>query len=258
MPAVSQIVACPAGQWTSIAQYMDTRQSLMVQCPVSDMALTRAATPINGVGQLTVLGANPLRRRVIFSCQPGVSATVMVAPINTNFGASEGIPIFAPAGSTYIPALTIDDSWGDYAKQAWFGWNQTALVNVVVYAYQEIYACQSIILGISSASVSSGVSGVPVGIWESPDLLNGGSEFRLSRAQEADLVIQEWFAWPVGSGTVKVQVFQAFDVPVDYSQFTVQMPSLSPHGKKAAMDLLDAMQGVKRNGLLLPTNNEEL
>lgn len=183
---------------------------------------------------------------MIHNGKPTVASSFLcVGTDATAVGLNNGILIGPAANAVFsLPGLQVDESWGEWAQKAWYATAPFLGVGLgLALTFEEIFTCESIILGINTATPLS--SGNPLGIWESPDLLNGGSEFRLSRATDYDLTIQEWFAWPVGSGTVNVQVFQSFDVPVEFPMMTVQLPQLSPHGKEAARRLLDAMQDAR-------------
>lgn len=249
MPAISTIISCPAGQWTSIAQYMESRRSLMVQCP--EQNLTVAATSpavLNDGAAHTIAAADPLRRSMTIAVGPP-DVSVSVGTFGPN-----GAPLFAIDPASTIP-LTVNVNDYDYPQSVKSLWSATVLGDGThgcpVTVLTEVSTCAAIILGIvNTVATYAGPGGtVPVGVWQSPDLSSGGTQFRLDNVSNADLVIQEWFAWPVGSGSVKVQVFQAFDMPEPETQLTVQIPALSPHGKKAAQDLLAAMMRSREDGL---------
>lgn len=236
MPVQSQIIQCPAGVWTSIAQLMPRRRSLMVQCPESATSLLQASVGILTGGTSQLCAANQLRKSVIFAAGD-VSRDLMVAPsaAPSNF---DSLCIQQSVVPGQLPALVISEStYGAWARSLWACLNNGAL-NATVLVMQEVYTCRAIILGIKADPVTyTGPFGAaPAGIWTSPDLAAGGATFRLNSVADADLTIQEWFAWPVGSGTIGVQVFQAFDdaPPISedtYTTFDVGLPQLSSLGK---------------------------
>lgn len=256
MPAVSTIVACSAGQWTSIAQYLDARQSLIVQCPeLANTSFGNDYQILANSGFAAFLAADPTRVRISFSV-PKLDAGITKIWIGPNLTTDGGIAINSASASFPVQ---YDTGVSQIAGQQWFadvigGGGATQ----DIFSIEEYATCPALVLGINkSTAVKDGPYGkAPVGIWTSPDLSSGGSQFRLSRATDYDLVIQEWFAWPIGVGVFSVQVFQAFDVPIEYAPLTVTMPSLSPHGKKAAQDLIDKIQGQVKSGLWLSDDAE--
>lgn len=256
MPAVSTIISCPAGQWTSIAQRMDRRTSLLVQCPeLATTTIWTAPIVLAGVGTQLV-GANPLRRSLMMSSGFG-TRRIKVGPSNA-VSAQSGILISDNAADNSVqPVLQVDDSWGEWAQSAWWAWNDGA-GNDTVSCFQEVLLCAGLVLAITTAppTYTGPYGSVAPGIWIAPDLSGGPAKFSLSEQFDGDLVFQEWFAWPVGSGSVNVQVYEAFNLPPDsVTNITVQIPALSPHGKQAAIELLAKMQEGK-NGYRA-TDNEE-
>jgi hypothetical protein len=251
MPVQSQTIVCPSNQWTSIAEYMDRRATLIVQCP--QQAVTVQQTNVVTVGGVPTVfaAANPLRTRLILTGSTintiWYSLDAATLPGATNFA---GIPLTTGNPGTGLNKIGQYEITGPMAGEGW--WYETATIQDVV-KIEETVTCAAIVLGIKTlpASVAGPYGSVPPGIWQTPDLLSGPSEFRINRAADADLVIQEWFAWPVGSGDVTVQIFQAFDdlppqLDADYGTFQVGLPSLSPAGKMYLDNLRRKISGIDR------------
>lgn len=243
MPATSTIISCPAGQWTSVAQRMDLRTSLMVQCPELPTTTSNTfGTTLNGGVAGQVIAADPLRARlVIFKAALDAStASYRIFP-----GADGGGGMAGENGTTNFPA-SYDTGRSQLAQAAWSQLATGAGTHAEpVQFIVETYQCVGLILGITTAAPTyTGPYGVvPPGIWLAPDLAGGPTIFRLSTKIDGELTIQEWFAWPVGTGDVNAQVYEVFDPPpTPETQITVAMPALSPHGKQAAIDLLAAMR----------------
>lgn len=236
MPVQSQIIQCPAGQWTAIAQMMESRRALIVQCPESNTNTNYSSVSNTWPNAPSILvAANPLRRSLMASCSQ--APTSAISTNVTDLTGGIGIPLNGVFGGNGAGTVEIDDSWGEWPQDEWFFKNTSGGSTVTCSVFEEIFLCRSVVLGIAQTVAIAGPNGnAPPGIWTSPTLDSGPATFRLTAVQDADLVIQEWFAWPVGTGTVGVQVFQAFDLPPlsldpNFATFDVGMPQLSAQGK---------------------------
>lgn len=256
MPVTSTIVPCPAGQWTSVAQYMETRRSLLIQCPEQADAISSAVVPIvNDNVTRTLIAANPLRKRLVVSIG-AIDASTTEIFFFAGTGTSGGIYIL-PVSPQY--PMVFDTAESRIAAEKWSAnVNGNATHAQVFFLTVQIATCVAVIVGINTSGPTyTGPYGtVPLGIWTSPNLEAGPQVFRLDRDNDGELVKQEWFVWPVGSGTVNVQVFQTFDLPPKRSALVVQLPSMSPHGKLAAWQLIKAMRQKVKDGLRLSDDQE--
>lgn len=256
MPVTSTIVPCPAGQWTPICEYMDRRKSLMVQCPEVNRIVNSTRVDSTDIVPLSIsLPANSLRASLLWTLTVNTPPMryVVVSPVAD--GAASGSPFGVDLVRTAY--LYVDDE--KLVRLAWSsGFSAAGAFSFTECVFEEFYQCRAVILGINTSGPTyAGPYGtVPLGIWTSPDLDSGPAMFRLSDDFDDELTIQQWFAWPVGTGTINVQVFQSFSLPEPRSALTVQIPSLSPHGKQAAMDLIAAMTQRVPDGLWLPDDED--
>lgn len=233
MAVQSQTITCPTGNWTSIAQQLDRRQALLVQCPqVAPTVVAGVGAAVNNGVIHQILAANALRTRVAW-CYPAVDASttdVAFFPGTTNGGL-----VYAPGIGT-LPLMYDTGPNSPLAASVWNAIVGGAATHSEVFPYiTEVQKCAVIVLGVSIAVPTyTGLFGTtPFGIWTSPYLASGPAIFRLSAASDFDLVKQEWFAWPIGSGNVTVQVYQSFDSSIDVppttqDSFRHRLPQLSP------------------------------
>lgn len=243
MPVQSQVISCPVNQWTAIAQYLDRRTSLLVQCPERSTTTNYIkVTNVWAAAATQIVGANTLRKSLMVSSSDPKAQVVSINAVDA--AALIGIPLPAFAGGALSLPLQIDDSWGEWSQQAWYLANASGGGTSTATAYEELWNCAAVILGINtSVSLIAGPYGnAPSGLWQTPDL-SGPQTFNLSKLFDGDLVIQEWFAWPVGTAglTIPIQVFQSFDdapIPDYFSSFQVSLPQLSTEGKMHLSNLL--------------------
>lgn len=226
---------------------MDRRIALMVQCP--EVATTKTYTNTAITTAALIAAANPLRKSLMIeNGSPTASAALpIVGTVQADVAAKQGILIGpSPNFATPIEGLQVDEKWGEWSQKAWYAISGFSAGPIAVLTYEEIWQCQSIILGVNTSQLATdGVT--PAGVWQSPDLSSGGSQFRLNRNDDGDLVIQEWFAYPVGTGNITVQVFQSFDdlpTVVDGSTgfFDVMLPRLSQSGQHHLDNLLSKLK----------------
>lgn len=243
MPVQASLVTCQSGAWTPVAEYMERRQSLMIQCPeLAPTVNEHNASITDGTPSPIILTANPLRTAVLF-CWRLNNGPLTFATLWPN-----GIP--DPSGNHIGIDARTDGEYAvtqpELAALQWQGNSAgTAPWTLSVSSHQTLQVCSSIILGIvnTTPTVAGPAGTTPIGLWESPDLSSGGSEFRLTRSQDYDLVSQEWFAYPVGTGNVQVQVYQTYEAPdldavTKRSTTAVKLPRLSRGATGALKDLL--------------------
>lgn len=246
MGMTQSIIQAPAAGWTPICQYRKGRKSLIVQCPQTIVNVASIGTAVlNDGNPHQILAANALRRRVSFW-----KATLAAATTGFNVAPSSG-PAGGWGGNAGIAGTTYAYDTYDSAM-AGVAWSMTAggpgLDGEPITMVTETYANKAIILGVQqNTDLYVGPYGItPVGLWTSDDLSSGGSTFRLSAADDGELVEQEWFVWPVGTTQVSIPVLESFETPeldaaryIDpEASFTVKLPRLSRAGCKALNELL--------------------
>lgn len=239
-----QQILCQPNAWTQISETRPTRKSLMVQCPqvATVFGQTAVAAPQAG-GVVQLIAANALRKSLVLSAISS-SAFTVVWPVTVGQN-SAGIALNYGGTTVPPPPLVVADEWGGMAGQAWQAQNLGAS-NDSVRVLSETDQCRAIILATNQAAAVPGgpYGNAPPGNWLSSDLSAGPANFRLQEALDADLVYQEWYAWPIGSVAVNVTVSEAWEVVIPSEtpkKFTVALPRLSPDAIAALNDLLSRM-----------------
>jgi hypothetical protein len=238
---------------------MDARQSLLVQCPevATELNYTLLDVPSNTTPML--FAADALRKSFMVAY---TDANPVYISTNLADAASEqGFALLNTFTTSVfnVPWLKMNDA-GEWPQQAWYVANPSA-TDVKISVWEELYTCRAIILGINTGVQNTdGPAGpAPIGIWTSPNLDGGPAIFKLARHLDHDMTIYEWFAYPVGIGSISIQVFQAFellDLDTDAMQgkIKVGLPQLSPAAKRHLHDLRSRLNGKKEPPHALPNH----
>lgn len=247
------VVQCPAGEWTQIAEYRTGRKSLLVQCPQLNTASTLLDFALPAEVFTIIAEPRATRKQLVFAIDASVAAATPVvmgpAPVYSFF-------TFATVGGLCTPqTITIDEDWGDVLRGEWGAECLQADANSDCIVIDTWYECIGVVLGITT-NVQTPVSAygqAPAGFWVQPDPGSGPTVFSLSEGQHSDIVRQAWYAWPVGTGdangNVYVPVIEAYEPSLwDGRMIEVPRPRLSRGGSLALQDLLRRLQGVSVNG----------
>lgn len=255
MPVQPSIIACPAGQWTSIAQQMDARNALMVACPQCGSSKYKLNIPAMPSGVATAILPADSRRR-FFAIGTNGAQPVIIGTDDADVSLGYGIPISVdPLGSSNGQFFASSD-WGQWIQEAWFA-NTVGAGTVHLLVWADSPICPAIILAMNTSTVlRPGPFGTaPDGFWLANNLEAGPDIFRLSREADQELVSQQWYAWPVGTGTVNVAVYQSFDFPPateDMATFTARLPPLDAAGQRHLETLRERIRQAERPASPMP------
>src|SRR5262245_28514261 len=118
MPFNETVVPCPPNAWTSVAQWLDRRKVLRIQCPQIAPTLKNNTVTATAGTSGPLIAANELRLSLqISSSIPGNQVWV---------GTTDGVTSNAliqvrsiTVGSPSISVLSVDSSWNGWYRQPW-------------------------------------------------------------------------------------------------------------------------------------------
>lgn len=240
-----KVIPLTPNTWTPICQYVETRQSLIVQATFPGCVWQQSIVPLVGGAASLPTPLSAYRRRLSYA-MPGAGAPASADYIVLAAGSADAI-----AGNGIVlqlgGLLTFGDEWAGLTEEGMFACPFGGNANIIV---TELFApVRGLLLATAQNAESiANFGSIPAGYWLDSGVERGPKEWRLSSLKDAEIVQQEWFAWPVADPTFAaagnqcaVIVSESWEIvptPPPPKFMTVELPQLSPGAAKALAELL--------------------